>query len=80
MTLSWVFMDLKLNRLFSHLVINKILNMSKEMDINEAATRVCVSKDPDIRVMALHNKVFINLRIFNAEQRGASLKPVSSAR
>ena len=44
----------KLNWLFSHLGINKMLDMGNKMDINEVDALEYFSKDPDTRVIAMH--------------------------
>jgi len=44
----------KLNWLFSHLGINKMLDMGNKLDINEVDALEYFSKDPDTRVIAMH--------------------------
>jgi acyl-CoA synthetase (NDP forming) len=44
----------KLNWLFSHVGINKMLDMGNKMDINEVDALEYFSKDPDTRVIAMH--------------------------
>ena len=48
------FYEPKLNWLFSHLGINKMLDMGNKMDINEVDALGYFSKDPDTRVIAMH--------------------------
>lgn len=48
------FYDPKLNWLFSHLGINKMLDMGNKMDIHEIDVLEYFSKDPDTRVIAMH--------------------------
>jgi len=44
----------KLNWLFSHLGINKMLDMGNKMDIHEVDALEYFSKDPETRVIAMH--------------------------
>jgi len=48
------FYEPKLNWLFSHLGINKMLDMGNKMDIHEVDALGYFSKDPDTRVIAMH--------------------------
>ena len=48
------FYEPKLNWLFSHLGVNKMLDMGNKMDINEVDALGYLSKDPDTRVIAMH--------------------------
>ncbi len=48
------FYEPKLNWIFSHLGINKILDMGNKMDINEVDALEYFSKDPDTKVIAMH--------------------------
>jgi len=48
------FYEPKINWLFSHLGINKILDTGNKMDINEVDALEYFSKDPDTRVIGMH--------------------------
>lgn len=48
------FYEPKINWMFSHLGINKMLDMGNKMDINEVDALEYFSKDPGTRVIAMH--------------------------
>jgi acyl-CoA synthetase (NDP forming) len=48
------FYEPKLNWMFSHLGINKMLDMGNKMDIHEVDALGYFSKDPDTRIIAMH--------------------------
>ncbi len=56
--LSFVFQsglyEYKLNWIFSHLGISKIIDLGNKMDINEVDALEYLSKDPDTKVIAMH--------------------------
>lgn len=72
------FYEPKINWIFSHLGINKMLDLGNKMDVNEVDALAYFLKDPDTRVIAMHIESLHGdgRDFFDLLKKGSMRKPI----
>jgi acyl-CoA synthetase (NDP forming) len=72
------FYEPKINWLFSHLGLSKLIDLGNKMDISEVDALEYFLKDPDTRVIAMHIETLHGegRRFFDLVRKGALKKPI----